>query len=35
VGLERDVGWSVLASDLRHIAAAQVRRPRPSTQQAA
>ena len=26
VGLERDVGWGVLASNLRHIAAAQVRR---------
>jgi transposase, IS5 family len=35
LGLERDVGWGVLASDLRHIAAAQVRRQRPPTQQAA
>jgi IS5 family transposase len=35
VGLEQDVGWGVLASDLRHIAAAQVRRPRLATQQAA
>ncbi len=35
VGLERDVGWGVLASNLRHIAAAQVRRPRLATQQAA
>jgi IS5 family transposase len=26
VGLERDVGWGVLASDLRHLAAAQVAR---------
>ena len=26
VGLERDVGWGVLASDLRHLAAGQVRR---------
>jgi IS5 family transposase len=26
VGLERDVGWGVLASDLRHIAAARARR---------
>jgi transposase, IS5 family len=26
VGLERDVGWGVLASDLRHLAAAQARR---------
>jgi IS5 family transposase len=34
VGLERDVGWGVLASDLRHIAAAQARRQQPSTQQA-
>ena len=25
VGLERDIGWSVLASDLRHIALAQAR----------
>jgi transposase, IS5 family len=35
VGLERDVGWGVFASDLCHIAAAQVQRQRPSTQQAA
>jgi transposase, IS5 family len=26
IGLERDVGWGVLASDLRHIAVAQARR---------
>jgi transposase, IS5 family len=30
VGLERDVGWGVLASDLRHIALAQARRGGPS-----
>jgi transposase, IS5 family len=35
VGLERDVGWGVLASDLRHIAAAQARRQRPLVRQAA
>jgi transposase, IS5 family len=35
VGLERDVGWGVLASTLRHIAAAQVRHPRLAIQQAA
>jgi IS5 family transposase len=29
VGLERDVGWGVLASDLRHIAAALARQQRP------
>lgn len=35
VGLERDVGWGVLASDLRHIAAAQVRHQQPVVQPAA
>jgi transposase, IS5 family len=35
VGLERDVGWGVLASDLRHIATAQAQRHKPALQQAA
>jgi IS5 family transposase len=35
VGLERDVGWGVLASDLRHLAAGQVRRVHHTTQRAA
>jgi transposase, IS5 family len=35
VGLERDVGWGVFASDLRHIAAAQAQRQRPLARQAA
>ena len=35
VGLERDVGWGVLASNLRHLAAAQVRRQVSATQRAA
>jgi IS5 family transposase len=35
IGLERDVGWGVLASDLRHIAAAQARRQLPVTVRAA
>jgi transposase, IS5 family len=35
VGLERDVGWGVLASDLRHLAAAQARRQSPATGRAA
>ena len=35
VGLERDVGWGVLASDPRHLAAGQVRRARRTTQRAA
>jgi transposase, IS5 family len=35
VGLERDVGWGVLASTLRHLAAAQVRRAAPAFQQVA
>jgi len=34
-GLERDVGWGVLASDLRHLAAGQVRRARPVAKRAA
>jgi transposase, IS5 family len=34
VGLERDVGWGVLASDLRHVASAQARR-QPSARKAA
>jgi hypothetical protein len=34
-GLERDVGWGVLVSTLRHLAAAQVRRVARATQQAA
>jgi transposase, IS5 family len=29
VGLERDVGWGIFASDLRHLAAAQAQRQRP------
>jgi IS5 family transposase len=35
VGLERDVGWGVLASDLRHIATAQAQRPATAPQRAA
>lgn len=35
VGLERDVGWGLFASDLRHIAAAQARRQPPATGRAA
>jgi IS5 family transposase len=35
IGLERDVGWGVLASDLHHIAAAQARRQLPVTGRAA
>jgi len=35
VGLERDVGWGVLASDLRHLAAASVQRQPFTTQRAA
>jgi hypothetical protein len=35
VGLERDVGWGVFASDLRHLAAGQVRRAHHTTQRAA
>jgi transposase, IS5 family len=35
VGLEREVGWGVLASNLRHIAATQVHRQVSATQQAA
>ncbi|HEV7128739.1 MAG TPA: hypothetical protein VGN32_15015, partial [Ktedonobacterales bacterium] len=35
VGLERDVGWGVFASDLRHLAAGQVRRAHLTTQRAA
>ncbi|HEV2461884.1 MAG TPA: ISNCY family transposase [Ktedonobacterales bacterium] len=35
VGLERDVGWGVLASDLRHIAVAQARREAPVSGRAA
>ena len=33
-GLERDVGWGVLASDLRHLAAAQAQRHASATKQA-
>ncbi len=35
VGLERDVGWGVFASDLRHIATAQARRQLPASGRAA
>ena len=35
VGLERDVGWGVLASDLRHLAAATAKRQHVTHQQAA
>ncbi len=35
LGLERDVGWGVLASNLRHLAAAQVLRATPAFQQVA
>ena len=35
VGLERDVGWGVLASDLRHLAAATARRQLVTNQRAA
>ena len=35
VGLERDVSWGVLASNLRHIAIAQARRQVAITQRAA
>jgi transposase, IS5 family len=35
VGLERDVGWGVFASDLRHIATAHARRQPPATGRAA
>lgn len=35
VGLERDVGWGVLASNLRHIAAAQAQRQAVASQRAA
>jgi len=35
VGLERDVGWGVFASDLRHIATAQARRLAPANWRAA
>lgn len=35
VGLERDVGWGVLTSDLRHLAAGQVRRAHHTTKLAA
>jgi IS5 family transposase len=34
-GLERDVGWGVLASNLRHVAAAQARRQRRADERAA
>jgi transposase, IS5 family len=34
-GLERDVGWGVFASDLRHLAMAQARRLPPATERAA
>ncbi len=35
VGLERDIGWGIFASDLRHLAAGQVRRAHRITQRAA
>ena len=35
VGLERDVGWGIFASDLRHLALAQARRQPPATRRAA
>jgi transposase, IS5 family len=35
VGLERAVGWGILASDLRHLAAAQAQRQRSAPQRAA
>jgi transposase, IS5 family len=35
VGLERDVGWGVLASDLRHLAAARAHRQAAAPQRAA
>jgi IS5 family transposase len=35
VGLARDVGWGVLASDLRHLARAQARRQQSAAQRAA
>jgi len=35
VGLERDVGWGVLASDLRHLAEAKARRQLVTSQRAA
>ena len=35
VGLERDVGWGVLASNLRHMATTQATRLSPATERAA
>jgi len=35
VGLERDIGWGIVASDLRHLALAQVQHQRPSSQRVA